>query len=101
MSESFTFTKTSEVFDRSKIGVGDIIEFDDTPFVNPFRRKQKTRRMAALVTEVEDTTVWISVGERNPDSGTVRIQSAFGLPVSRADEITMIYRHPDNVSRKE
>jgi len=85
-------TKCSEVYDGSKIGVGDIIEFGEWS-VNPFAKKPKELyKRVGIVMKVEVDTVWV----RSQNTYETHRVEEFGLPVERADEITILYRTHHN-----
>lgn len=86
-----TKTESREIFDRSKIGVGDIIEFSE---YYGLRNKPRYRHWA-IVSRVEDTTVWIHQRDYCED----KLESGIGIPIGRADDIRIIFRHPLNVKK--
>lgn len=78
-----------KIFDITKIGVGDIIEYDQSLMAT-----WKKRRVAGIVTEVKRD--YIEICERDcfaPFESTRK----FGFPIERAAEIKIIYRHPDHL----
>lgn len=96
----FTKERKDIVYDRSKIGVGDIIEFNAyTPIVLPFMKEKVEFKRAGIVTEV------------SPEYVVVRTQSQFredsrrledvGIPVERAEELRMIHRAHYNQKEAE
>lgn len=86
-----TKTETREIFDRSKIGIGDIIEFGE--YVG-WTSKPKYRHWA-IVSRVDESTVWV----HQRDHFENKLETTMGLPVERADDIRIIFRHPLNVKK--
>jgi hypothetical protein len=91
-----TKTETRIVFDRTKIGIGDIVEYDRNVWAYAkWYHVKKTKlvgRVCGIVAKVEPDCLWIY--ERDEFEPT-QIRK-FGLPVERADEVVIIRRHPLN-----
>lgn len=84
-----TKTETREIFDRSKIGVGDIIEINKDG--GGFLGNKTLYRHWAIVQRVGAEVVWI-VSRENADN-----EHRYGIDIQQADEIRVIFRHPENV----
>ena len=87
----FTKTKneTVTIFDGTKIGIGDIVEYDQS---NGILLKKK--RVAGIVIKVEEDVLVICEKDWLAPYDTTR---EFGLPVDRAAEVKVLHRHPANL----
>lgn len=93
---SFTKSETREIFDRSKIGIGDIVEINDHKREG-FWGKLKITRVPAIVFKVEDDVLILRLKEDPEfDSSNKYHLGGFGIGIERQDEIKMIYRSPYN-----
>jgi hypothetical protein len=92
---SITKQISRTIYDNSKIGVGDVIEFNEytsTVFTKP----KVSHRVAGVVTSVEELTIWVSARGGMTDHKV----GNFGLPVERCEEITVIHRHHFNTKEE-
>ena len=87
MSE-ITKTQTRTIFDRSKIGVGDVVEFYEYE-IRMFTKENKYR-IAGIVRKVEDTTLLVDVRRAVFDDGSIE---TYGLPVEMAHEIKVLFKY--------
>lgn len=84
-----TKTETREIFDRSKIGVGDIIEM--TKFGGGIFGTKPEYRHWAIVSQVDPEYIYVCARR---GSG---IDDEYILSVKRAEDIRVIFRHPANL----
>jgi hypothetical protein len=90
------FTKDVHVFDRGKVGVGDIVEFNE--YSRPLIGNPKLLyKRVGIVEQVGLETLWV----RTQDSHFQNTTEKFGLPVNRANELRMVYRSVLNVKEGE
>lgn len=96
---SITKMETREIFDRSKIGKGDVIEFSEQEsrfFRKPLGYYDLPNKTIGIVKRVSDQ--WINVYARslrkdNPENGYL---TEMTVGIDRADSIKILYRHPAN-----
>jgi hypothetical protein len=85
------FTKSSAIFDRSKVGPGDIIEFSQYSDVSLFGKPKLLYKRVGIVERVEPETIWIH--SQDPSF----VLDCFGIPVDRAEDLRMVYKSYYNV----
>ncbi|MCA1184808.1 hypothetical protein [Bacillus licheniformis] len=96
---SITKMETREVFDRSKIGKGDVIEFSETEFQIlrlPPGYYYLPNKTIGIVKKVSDQSIEVysrSLKKYDPKSGCV---TKMTVGIGRADSIKILYRHPAN-----
>ncbi|MEC0718984.1 hypothetical protein P8882_01685 [Bacillus haynesii] len=96
---SITKMETREVFDRSKVGKGDVVEFSEYEFQLlriPPGYYDLPNKTIGIVKKVSDQ--WIEVYARslrkdNPENCVV---TKMTVGIGRADSIKILYRHPAN-----
>ena len=92
-----TKTETRTVFDRSKIGKGDIIEFTELGF-RLFRKPQSYKiptKTIGVVKYVFDDAVNVYARSQSSNSEKDRVTEV-SVPIGLADTIQVIHRHPAN-----
>ena len=85
-------TKNEVVFDRRKIGVGDVISFPEHE-IKIFGKAVISHDRIGIVSRVELDTVWVKTQD---DQYNFTLEE-FGIPIDRSDEIKLIYRSYYNV----
>ncbi|MFZ7768176.1 hypothetical protein [Bacillus licheniformis] len=94
-----TKTETRTIFDRSKIGEGDIIEFSEYEFrllKLPPGYYDLPKKTVGVVKRVSDQHIEVyarSLMKDNPENGYVTEMS---VGIGRADSIKILYCHPAN-----
>lgn len=89
-------TKNSEVYDRSKVGVGDIVEFDEYG-IRLFGNRKFLNKRVGIVTMVEADALWV----RTQDNYNTGALEEFGIPVEQAGKVRLVYRSYYNVKKEE
>lgn len=92
-----TKMETREVFDRSKIGEGDVIEFSELGF-RLFRKPhyyELPTKTIGVVKYVLDEDIAVYARSQLPSWGNNHVTDIF-VPIERADSIKILYRHPAN-----
>jgi hypothetical protein len=92
---NYKITKESKVFDRRKIGVGDIIEFN-VYSENLFRKNSVKYKVAGIVKSVQAYDIDVKV--KDDDYGFLK---TYVLDISEAENIRMLYRAHNNVKGGE
>ena len=94
---SITKMETRKVFDRSKIGKGDVIEFTELGF-RRFRKPQSYRistKTVGVVKYVYDEDVVVYARSQSEKWETNHVTEV-SVPIGLADTIQVIHRHPAN-----
>ncbi|ARV43486.1 hypothetical protein BCV50_00050 [Bacillus subtilis] len=94
---TITKTETRKVFDRSKIGKGDVIEFTELGF-RLFRKPQSYRiatKTVGVVKYVHDEDVVVYARSQSEKWETNHVTEV-SVPIGLADTIQVIHRHPAN-----
>lgn len=94
---TYEITKNSTIFDRDKIGVGDIVEFDEYRIKLFGKIGELSHKRVGIVTSVEPETIWI----KTQDDYYSNKLEGFGLPIERRDQIKVIYRSYYNAKKGE
>lgn len=92
-----TKMETKEVFDRSKIGKGDIIEFSELGyrlFKKP-RNYDLPTKTVGIVSQVLDEDIAVYARSQSSSWDKNYVTEVF-VPIERADSIKILYRHPAN-----
>lgn len=91
---TITKTETRTIFDRDKIGIGDIVEFTRgrMRLVGP----DKKYRLPGLVVDVRDDALLIKTRTLFDEFSIILTE----VNVEHADDIRIIYRHPLNEKKK-
>lgn len=92
-----TKMETRKVFDRSKIGKGDIIEFTELGF-RLFRKPHSYEiptKTIGVVKYVHDQDVAVYARSQAANWENNRV-TEISVPIGRADSIKILYRHPAN-----
>lgn len=96
---SITKMETREIFDRSKIGKGDVIEFNEYEFkllrIPPGYYDLPTKTVGVVKRVLEDS---IEVYARSLRKGIPEDEyvTKMTVGVGHADSIKILYRHPAN-----
>ncbi|WP_098408477.1 hypothetical protein [Bacillus sp. CX-1] len=91
---SITKMETREVFDRSKIGEGDVIEFAELRFYM-LRFRELPNKTVGVVKFVYDESIDV-YARSQADNWEKDHVTEVSIPVERADSIKILYRHPAN-----
>ncbi|MED4579094.1 hypothetical protein P9480_10060 [Bacillus atrophaeus] len=94
---TITKTETRTVFDRSKIGKGDVIEFTELGFRNsrnPNSHRISTKTVG-VVKYVHDEDVVVYARSQSEKWETNHVTEV-SVPIGLADTIQVIHRHPAN-----
>lgn len=89
--------ETREVFDRSKIGKGDIIEFSELGyrlFKKP-RNYELPTKTIGVVKYVFDEDIAVYARSQLPNWENNHVTEV-SVPIGLADSIKILYRHPAN-----
>lgn len=92
-----TKMETRKVFDRSKIGKGDIIEFSELGF-RLFRKPHSYElptKTIGVVKYVFDEDIAVYARNQSPNWENNHVTEV-SVPIGLADSIKILYRHPAN-----
>lgn len=96
---SITKMETREIFDRSKIGKGDVIEFSEQEF-RLFRKPpgyyDLPNKTIGVVKKVSDQSIEVYARSLRKGIPEDEYVTKMTVRVGHADSIKILYRHPAN-----
>lgn len=96
---SITKMETREVFDRSKIGTGDVIEFSEQEFQIlrlPPGYYYLPNKTIGIVKKVSDQSIEVYARSLRKGIPEDEYVTKMTVGVGHADSIKILYRHPAN-----
>jgi hypothetical protein len=96
---SITKMETREVFDRSKIGKGDVIEFSEQEFrlfKKPPGYYDLPNKTIGIVKKVSDQFIDVYARSLRKGSTEDGYVTKMTMGIGSADSIKVLYRHPAN-----